>query len=390
MLKFPEYANKCIDIIISNGFEAYFVGGCVRDGLLGRKCDDIDITTSAKPEDIIKLFPHTIPTGIKHGTVTVIIDDHPIEVTTYRQEFGYNDSRHPDNVVFVSDLQADLSRRDFTINALACSKNGEIIDMFGGLDDLQLGIIRAVGNPEKRFDEDALRIIRAYRFASVLDFKIEENTKNAALKLANKITAISGERILEELKKSSSGRQPALICELISKSVFTKFGIYSQIFSNEIFDRLSLVDIAPSFLLAILISMCKHDTKLITENLKPDHTLLNIIKVLDEYSTAEIPSSKAEIRMMLFKHHILYIRMYFYYLFVTNKVTDKSLFELLDEILDNREPYRVSHLEIDGNDMMNIGFKGAEIKKNLEKALFAVIDGKVENSRESLLNYLKN
>ncbi len=390
LLKFPVYANKCIDTLTSNGFEAYFVGGCVRDGLLGKICDDIDITTSATPEEIISLFSHTVPTGIKHGTVTVIIDNHPIEVTTYRQDLGYNDSRHPDKVMFISNLEEDLSRRDFTINALACSKDGEIIDIFNGLSDLKHGIIRAVGNPEKRFGEDALRIVRAYRFASVLDFKIEEDTKNAAIKLSAKINTISGERLLAELKKAACGKRPAVICELISMGVFEEFGISSQTYSNEIIDRLSCIDIAPTSMLAILIVMCKHNVNLIKSKLKADNELLTTVKNLDKLLQVDVPRNNKQIRELLYKYHVFFVRLYFYFLLVTNKTFDNSLFDLLDNVLNNHEPYQISHLQIDGNDLLKIGLKGAEIKKALEKALFAVINKEVENTKESLLEYLKN
>ena len=390
LLIFPEYAIKCIEAITENGFEAYFVGGCVRDGILGRNCDDIDITTSATPEEIISLFPHTVPTGIKHGTVTIIIDKHPIEVTTFRQEFGYNDSRHPDEVVFVSNLEDDLSRRDFTINALACDKNGKIIDIFNGLLDLKAGIIKAVGEPKKRFEEDALRIVRAYRFASVLGFKIDENTRNAAITLSSKINSISGERLLGELKKAACGKQPAAICELISTGVFKEFGIISQPYSNETFNRLSCIDIAPTSMLAILLTLCRHDTELIKSKLKADNQLLTTIKSLDKLLMLDVPNNKKQIQKLLYKHNILYLRVYFYYLFVTNKVTNYYLFDMLDDVLKNCEPYRISHLAIDGNDLLEIGYTGAKIKELLEKALFAVIDEKISNTKEALLDFLKN
>lgn len=390
LLNFPEYANKCIETITGSGFEAYFVGGCVRDGILGRNCDDIDITTSATPEEIISLFPRTVPTGIKHGTITVIIDEHSIEVTTFRQEFGYKDSRHPDEVVFVSNLEDDLSRRDFTINALACDENGEIIDIFNGLRDLKAGIIKAVGEPEKRFEEDALRIVRAYRFASVLGFKIDESTRNAAIKLSSKINGISGERLLGELKKAACGKQPAAICELISTGVFKEFGLISQAYSNEIFNRLSRIDIAPTSMLAILITLCHHDTELIKAKLKADNRLLTLIRSLEKLLILDIPKNKKQIRTLLYKHNILYLRVYFYFLYVSNKVTDNHLFDLLDDVLNCCEPYRVSHLEINGNDLLEIGYTGAKIKELLEKALFAVIDEKISNTKEALLDFLKN
>ena len=172
----PEKVNMIIHTIQAAGFEAYAVGGCVRDSILGRVPDDWDITTSAKPEDIKKLFKRTIDTGIEHGTVTVMLDKEGFEVTTYRIDGEYEDSRHPKEVTFTSNLREDLRRRDFTINALAYNEQKGIVDCVGGIDDIKNKIIRCVGEPEKRFKEDALRMLRAVRFAVVLDFSIKYAT----------------------------------------------------------------------------------------------------------------------------------------------------------------------------------------------------------------------
>ncbi|MCQ2458864.1 MAG: CCA tRNA nucleotidyltransferase [Ruminococcus sp.] len=191
-----------------NGFEAYIVGGCVRDILMGREIHDTDITTNALPEQIISVFSdcRTIPTGIKHGTVTVIRNSISYEITTYRIDGEYKDSRRPETVEFTADITNDLSRRDFTMNALAMDKNGNIIDEFGGAEDIKNGIIRCVGEPEKRFTEDALRIMRAVRFASQLGFEIEENTANAVHSMKDRLKNISNERIREELDKLICGK----------------------------------------------------------------------------------------------------------------------------------------------------------------------------------------
>ncbi len=182
MFKIPQNALLVINRLTQNGYKAYIVGGCVRDILLDKTPHDFDITTNAKPNEIISLFEKTVPTGIKHGTVTVILRDEPIEVTTFRTDRDYTDNRRPDNVTFVDDLKEDLARRDFTVNALAYNKTEGLKDFFGGQDDLQNKILRAVGNPEKRFREDALRILRLFRFASTLGFSIEEQTLNDAIK----------------------------------------------------------------------------------------------------------------------------------------------------------------------------------------------------------------
>ena len=201
-----EKANYLIETIENAGFEAYQVGGCVRDFFMKRKCDDIDITTSAKPGDLEKILAENnikyIETGLKHGTVTAVFDGDNFEITTYRTDGEYIDNRHPENVSFVSNIDEDLSRRDFTINAIAYNPNkDEIVDLFGGRDDIENKIIKAVGDPDRRFKEDALRIMRAIRFSSTLGFEIEENTKAALFRNKELLKNVSAERIFTELSK---------------------------------------------------------------------------------------------------------------------------------------------------------------------------------------------
>lgn len=196
----PEDVCRIIKILNNAGFEAYAVGGCVRDTLLGRVPGDWDITTSAKPEQVKSLFRRTVDTGIQHGTVTVMFGKEGYEVTTYRIDGEYEDGRHPKEVTFTNNLVEDLKRRDFTINAMAYN-GSEIVDEFEGLKDLDNKIIRAVGNAEERFTEDALRILRALRFAAQLDYSIEESTVDAIIKLKDNLKQISAERIRVELTK---------------------------------------------------------------------------------------------------------------------------------------------------------------------------------------------
>lgn len=213
----PKNVDTAINLLQSAGFEAYAVGGCVRDSLLGKTPNDWDITTSAKPEDMKSVFAdfHCIDTGIKHGTVTVVIDGEPLEITTFRLDGEYEDNRHPKSVTFTSNLGADLGRRDFTVNAMAYSKKTGTIDLFGGQNDLKNGIIRCVGDPDRRFNEDALRILRALRFASALDFEIEEKTAQSLLKNRALLGNISEERIAKELLK--------LVCGKGAKRILTDF-----------------------------------------------------------------------------------------------------------------------------------------------------------------------
>ena len=203
----PEYVKNCIDMLERAGFSAYAVGGAVRDSLLGLEPSDWDVTTSALPEQTLEVFENfrTIPTGIKHGTITVLFENggkmSPIEITTFRIDGEYRDSRHPETVMFSDKICDDLSRRDFTVNAMAYSEKCGIVDAFGGRDDLENRIIRAVGDPEKRFSEDALRILRAFRFSAQLGFEIEENTLAGASKCAHLLKNIARERVGVEIKK---------------------------------------------------------------------------------------------------------------------------------------------------------------------------------------------
>lgn len=213
----PKNVDIAINLLQSAGFEAYAVGGCVRDSLLGKTPNDWDITTSAKPENMKSVFVNfrCIDTGIKHGTVTVVIDGEPLEITTFRLDGEYEDNRHPKSVTFTSNLGADLGRRDFTVNAMAYSKMTGTVDLFGGQNDLKNGIIRCVGDPDRRFNEDALRILRALRFASALDFEIEEKTAQSLLKNRALLGNISEERIAKELLK--------LVCGKGAKRILTDF-----------------------------------------------------------------------------------------------------------------------------------------------------------------------
>ena len=197
----PPKGQYIIDTLTRAGHEAYVVGGCVRDSILGRTPEDWDITTSAQPEQVKELFPRTVDTGLQHGTVTVMLDREGFEVTTYRVDGEYEDSRHPREVTFTSSLEEDLRRRDLTINAMAYNEREGLVDLFGGLGDLNAGVVRCVGNPEERFREDALRILRAIRFCAQLGYTVEDGTLEAVRKMAHTLSRISAERIQTELVK---------------------------------------------------------------------------------------------------------------------------------------------------------------------------------------------
>ena len=210
-ISIPKHASDIIKTLSAHGYEAYVVGGCVRDSILGKEPADWDITTSALPEQVKALFPRTIDTGLKHGTVTIMMDKVGYEVTTYRIDGTYEDHRRPNEVTFTSDLREDLMRRDFTINAMAYNEEQGLVDLFGGIQDLTDRIIRCVGNPAERFDEDALRMLRAVRFAGQLNFKIEENTKAAIEAQHTFLKDVSAERIQTELMKLLVSGHPEMI-----------------------------------------------------------------------------------------------------------------------------------------------------------------------------------
>ncbi len=215
----PDKVEKIIGKLTDAGFEAYAVGGCVRDFLLGRTPKDYDITTNALPKDVKRVFRRTVDTGIEHGTVTVLMGKTPFEVTTYRVDGKYSDSRHPDSVQFTPDLEEDLKRRDFTINAFAYDPSTGLVDLFNGQSDLENKVIRAVGDPRKRFEEDALRILRAFRFSAELDFSIDPETLKAASDLKERLKLISAERIRDELTKLLVSGHPERLLSLYEAGI---------------------------------------------------------------------------------------------------------------------------------------------------------------------------
>ncbi len=237
-IEIPDNARKILNTIHEAGFEAYVVGGCVRDSILGRTPGDWDITTSAKPGDIKKLFKRTIDTGIEHGTVTVMMNHEGYEVTTYRIDGEYADNRHPKEVIFTASLTEDMQRRDFTINAMAYNDEEGLIDRFGGLGDINKKLIRCVGNPEERFGEDALRIMRAIRFSAQLGYEIDEDTKKAISLLAPTLEKISAERIQVELVKLLVSDNPDKLIDAyklgITKVILPEFDVCMETEQNTI------------------------------------------------------------------------------------------------------------------------------------------------------------
>ncbi len=286
--KIPKNIIDVLLLLEEAGFRAYVVGGAVRDILRGESPSDFDVTTNATPNEGKQVFSSlsVYETGIKHGTLTVISGDEPVEVTTFRTDGEYTDSRHPESVKFTDKVEDDLSRRDFTVNAMAMGRDGKIIDPYGGVDDLERGLIRAVGDPEVRFTEDALRIMRCFRFSSKLGFEIDEKTLEAAQKLANRLSAISKERITAELEK-------LLLGEYCSKGLILakEAGVLDVILpGNKLTTEFAknvgyITDIFANRLAAVLKDVPLSELSSVTERLalrnKDKSTVRNILTGLD-------------------------------------------------------------------------------------------------------------
>lgn len=377
---FPKYAINCIKTIENHGFEAWFVGGCVRDMLLKRPFYDIDIATNALPEDIIKIFPHTIPTGIKHGTVTVVLDDKNIEVTTYRSDGLYNDNRHPDSVKFEKNIENDLSRRDFTINAFAYN-NDKIIDLFGGMNDLKNRIIKCVGLPEERFKEDSLRILRAYRFSCTLGFGMDSDTEKAAIKLGKLIVNVSGERILVELKKLVSGNNLNCFKYFINNGLLEFCGIGKLTKNID-----GLLSVSTTYRLPIFLMLTSFDLEKFKKALKPENKLITTVKALAEMAQSDAPKTKKDIKLLLHKFSKDELLTYFEYLKAIGVDTD-YIYSLLNEIEVNNEPYLISHLNVTGEDLLTLGFSGKELGEMLENLCLFIIENPQKNNKEDLLKF---
>jgi len=384
MLKIPPKIEYVLTELEKNGYEAYIVGGCVRDSLLGLAPHDYDVTTSAKPEEVISVFERTVPTGIKHGTVTVLVENEPVEVTTFRTEGEYTDSRRPDRVEFVTDIESDLSRRDFTVNAMAYNHSTGLKDYFGGVNDLNEKILRAVGDPYKRFSEDALRILRLFRFASQLEFKIEEKTYEAALDLAHNLENISSERIFVELIKAVTGKNPTAIAPLLEGGGLDFLG-FSKLMNFE--ELKSFSDNENLCLCAFLFATCQKPLDTL-KKLKCSNSQYRYCENFLKLAKSPLPESKADIKNALAKtertavcHWLLYLE---------NSADVSLLKKMLREIIENNEPYLISHLEIDGKALRELGFSGKQIGEKLEALRSAVVVSPELNTKEKLKELAKN
>ena len=383
----PNDVLMIIDRLDRAGFPADVVGGSVRDMLLGRSPDDFDITTSATPDEIKGVFAdfRTVDTGIRHGTVGIIVEGRVYETTTYRVDGEYLDSRHPESVSFTRNIEEDLARRDFTVNAIAYSPTHGICDPFGGRADLEKGIIRAVGDPDLRFSEDALRILRGLRFSATFGFEIEEKTAVAIREKAYLLKKVSAERIWVELRKT-----------ILAPHSYGVLKAYSEVFLS-VMGGLKELELpseeayASADLLSRLLSLFVSEPgafDLFCQALKTDSHIRRLGgSILSSVGKYDLTNGLSLIRALralgeeavrgLIKLEI-----------TLGNVKSDSL-DLLDSLLTRGVCYRISDLAVSGGDIMTLGISGRDVGLALEKLLTAVIEGRVKNERDALVNLLR-
>lgn len=400
----PPTVKYIIKKIYEHNYEAYIVGGCVRDALLDVTPHDYDITTSAPPHVVLDIFKdfECIETGIEHGTVSVLIDSNVYEITTYRIEGEYKDHRRPDSVDFTNKLEEDLKRRDFTINAMAYNEKDNLIDLFGGKEDLKNKIIKTVGNPYDRFNEDGLRMIRAIRFSSKLNFLIEEETLQAIYNNAQIIKNISLERITDEFTKIILSDKPENIVYLFKtkllkyldisdeenkekiEDLYKKIGLLNEI-DKDLTKRLATLD----YLIEELDINCKSfcDSLIYSKKIIKNHNI--ILKCLKNINIEEL--NKIEIKKILNK---IEKSLFEQYLDISkaickNEKKINNIIDILKEIEENNECYTIKNLKINGNDIIYLGYKNKEIGDILNNLLEAVIVNPKLNNKELLIKKIK-
>ncbi|MCH5314403.1 MAG: HD domain-containing protein [Eubacterium sp.] len=445
-MEISENALNLINLIENSGYEAFAVGGCVRDSLMGKHCDDIDITTSATPAQLEGILDENgiryIETGLKHGTITAVIDKESFEITTYRTEGIYKDNRHPDSVEFVTDLREDLSRRDFTINAMAYNEKNGIVDLYGGKQDIENRIIRCVGDADKRFKEDALRIMRAIRFSSVLGFDIEESTKKAIFDNRHLLINVSAERLFTELSKLLLGDNVLSVLKEYRNVIAVFIPEFEPMFSCKqnnpwhIYDvwehTCKAVEESPKEL-KIRLTMLFHDigkpytkttddngidhfkghqkisadiTSAVLKRLKVSNEIYDYLMTLIPIHDVHIDDNKKCIKRWLGRLGKDTNGEYYLKALIDVKRSDKlgqntektkpelKKLELLegkiDDVIELNEAISVSDLAVNGYDLMALGIKGKEIGIALSQLLDKVINEELENEKSVLIDYIKN
>lgn len=409
-MQLPEDVRAIIGTIEEHGCEAYAVGGCVRDTLLGKTPYDWDITTSALPMQVKSMFKRTVDTGLKHGTVTVMIGKTGYEVTTYRIDGEYKDGRHPENVEFAVNLLEDLKRRDFTINAMAYSDKNGLVDEFDGQGDLERGIVRCVGNPIERFTEDALRMMRAIRFSAQLSFEIDKETYKAIEKLSPNIAQVSMERIQVELTKTIMSDNPEKV------ELYYETGIFSVVLPDvaAIFEgryrhnALSMLKHTEKTVIlryaALLNSLEPDKAKGVLRSLKLDNHTVDSVTAIVANSKVTIDENEPAIREALNR----YGRELFDNLIIHDEALTTAKEEItgiilpgkhnhiaavkkmMDDIIARGDCVTIKDLDITGNDLIEYGMTGPQIGRTLNELLHVVMDNPKLNDKATLLAMLEH
>ncbi|WP_028829200.1 CCA tRNA nucleotidyltransferase [Proteocatella sphenisci] len=413
----PENAEYIIDTLYKSAYKAYIVGGCVRDFLLGEEPHDWDITTDARPEDVKQIFSHlkTVDTGLKHGTVTLVIEGDSFEITTYRTEGSYIKNRKPESVTFVTSLREDLKRRDFTVNAMAYNRVDGLKDYFGGKDDLKSGIIRCVGDPDQRLSEDALRIMRALRFASEKNFIIEEDTHRAMRTNSNLLKNISVERIASELSRTLMGKgvynalknypEPLfeVIPELRPTYGFTQNNPHQM---DDVYEHTikSIKNSVPD--LEIRLALLFHEMTSaeiahgIMKRLKYDTSIIkNVVRLVENHSIDLIASEKT-VKRRLSKFGEDFFRKLLKMKRADASATSPDTLgeslgliqeteKIIDRVIKEGKCFSLKDLAINGNDLRVMGIpEGILIGKILEEILDGIIEGDIDNERHAIIQFL--
>lgn len=424
-IKLPTPVQFILNQLNDNGYEAYVVGGCVRDSIMGFAPHDWDVCTSALPEQVINVFKDykVIPTGIQHGTVSVVLDDTVYEITTYRVDGEYKDNRHPDSVEFVSNLKEDLARRDFTINAMAYNDKDGLIDYFGGINDIKHKLIRCVGLPSKRFSEDALRIMRALRFATQFGFKIEDDTSFAMDILSDNLKNISIERINAEISKMLSSFSKVTIMR--SFDTLIEYANY-QILYFKMLKFLSIInpkittinynekcrhifDYGDNFIISLVITFDNPQIEEILTWLRYSNNVIagaKEIYTLGHYLVDEADDWRFEdltyhARKLLAKiEHSDYNDIISFAESLCDNASNSRQINIsislgtlranAAQCIANCDVYSLKYLAINGNDIIELGYKGKQIGEILNKLLDLVMRDRIKNTRAELLQIVKD
>jgi len=377
----PGYISSVLSLLTENGYAAFLVGGCVRDAVLGRNVSDWDIATSATPAEVAGIFPKTFLTGEKYGTVTVLYDESAVEVTTFRTEGTYSDGRRPERVEFISSLEEDLSRRDFTVNAMAVSPAGELIDPFGGIMDIEARVIRCVGDPNLRFGEDALRMLRAFRLSAQLGFTVEPETLSAVYANAGKAGALSAERIRVETEKTLMSKTPETIGQMMEAGLLDRY-LTAQGRKPDGLDKIAGLPEEPVFrwcalCAALLASRSITSASEFLREMRMDaRTVKTCARAL---SIPAILESRTEIKGLLAEYGEDAVR-------CAAAIAPTPSLASVEEVIASGECYSLDKLAVTGNDLIEKGRPpGQGLGETLSKLLGHVVEHPEDNTREILL-----